>query len=338
MVDTAKIFVRAGDGGNGSVHFRREKFIPKGGPDGGDGGRGGSVYIETDKNLATLEEFAYKQKFEAEDGGAGSGKKSSGKAGSDLVIKVPVGTIIRWEESGEERMMDLDSESTRVLIAHGGKGGRGNDRFKNSTNTTPMEAEDGEPGENKWLFLELKLLADVGLVGFPNVGKSTLLSVLSAARPKIADYEFTTLEPNLGVMKLGKKNEKSVIVADIPGLIQGASEGKGLGEQFLRHIERTKVLIHVLAPRRLDELKTEDDLVDRLWDDYQTIRRELEAFGGGVEGKKEIVVLNKTDLLMTEWVDYVVSKLKLKKITILPISCGTTEGVDRLKSVIAGYV
>ena len=323
MVDKARIYVKAGDGGNGAVHFRREKFIPKGGPDGGDGGRGGSVYVETDRNLATLDEFAFRQKIEAHRGQHGGGKKMFGKAAEDVTFRVPVGTVI---SSGGETY-DLDQPGMRVLIAKGGNGGRGNDRFKSSTNTTPMEAEDGTKGEIKWLDLELKLLADVGLIGLPNVGKSTLLSVISKARPKIADYEFTTLEPNLGVMSYEGRN---LVVADMPGLIEKASEGKGLGLQFLRHIERTRVLVHVLAPREEYSIKNLES--SEFWDNYMIIRRELEAYDPKLLLKKELIVLNKIDLMSKESVLGIVKLFARKKHEIVAISCGTTYGIEEFKS------
>jgi len=317
MVDTAKVYIKAGGGGDGIIHFRREKFIPKGGPDGGDGGRGGSIFIEVDKDLATLDLFAYKQKFLAEDGEKGKQKKQSGKAGGDLVIKVPRGTVIKLKYSDKDQTHDLSEMGTKLMIAKGGRGGRGNWHFKSSTNTTPREAELGEAGEELWLEMELKLLAEVGIVGFPNVGKSTLLSVLSNARPKIADYEFTTLEPNLGVLTW---DGRSLVMADIPGLIEGASLGRGLGDKFLRHTERTKILVHVMAGENEGEL----------WKKYQVIRKELAAYGGELEEKKEIAVLNKTDLLNDEIVKKVVSYFAKKKIKLIPISCGNRQGINDL--------
>lgn len=311
MVDTARIYVKAGDGGNGAVHFRREKYIPKGGPDGGDGGRGGSVFVETDRNLATLDEFAFRQKIEARRGQHGGGKKMFGKAAEDVTFRVPVGTVITC---GKE-MYDLDQAGMRVLIAKGGSGGRGNDRFKSSTNTTPMEAEDGTKGEIKWLDMELKLLADVGIIGLPNVGKSTLLSVISKARPKIADYEFTTLEPNLGVLTF---EGKSLVIADVPGLIEKASEGKGLGLQFLRHIERTRVLVHVLAG-------------EPVWEDYLIIRKELEAYDPKLLEKKELILLNKIDLMSKKSVQDVTKLFARKKCEFVAVSCGSTQGIEEFK-------
>lgn len=353
MVDRAKVYLRAGNGGDGVVHFRREKFIPKGGPDGGDGGKGGSVYMEADANLNTLDKFAYKQRFEADNGRPGAGQKMYGHAGEDLIIKVPVGTLVRFVRDRNtlpevtadtrpgarkridrdftlEKEIDFDTPGLKVLVAKGGAGGRGNWHFRSSTNTTPREYQPGEKGQGWNVEMELKLLADVGLVGLPNVGKSTLLSVLSSAKPKIADYEFTTLEPNLGVLRIGRGDEqKSIVVADIPGIIEGASAGKGLGIQFLQHVERTKLLIHVVA---IGE-RTKD--YDELFKNYEAIRQELKQYGGGLETKPEIVVLNKTDLLDKEIVSEIIEYLKKKKIKALPISCGNLTGIEELKKLLA---
>jgi len=350
MVDQVKIMVRAGNGGAGAVSFRREKFIPKGGPDGGDGGKGGNVFLETDTNLSTLQDFAHNKKFAAGDGEKGHGKKMSGARGEDIVIKVPVGTsvkLIRQSlESDAERevrvrgmklgvlgklfsqshiegetwqYLDLLEPGMRLRIAKGGKGGRGNVHFKGSNRTTPMIAEDGQPGESFEVEMELKLLADVGLVGLPNAGKSTLLSVLSNARPKVADYEFTTLEPNLGVLKA---SDKHLVIADIPGLIEGASEGKGLGIKFLKHIERTKVLVHLVPAT--------GGTIEEIFEKYKVIRQELKSFGAGLEDKKEVVVLSKTDLVDENLIKSTVSYFKKKKVTVLPISAATGEGIKKL--------
>lgn len=356
MVDTAKLIIRAGKGGNGAVSFRREKFIPKGGPDGGDGGKGGSIYLETDNNQNTLDDFAHRQKFEAQSGDKGSGKKSSGLKGEDLVIKVPLGTIVKLyprtsgkievehiavkamdsgkvgrlilkeipEVVSEEKVLDFNEVGMKVLIAKGGTGGKGNFRFMSARETTPMTAEQGQVGQCFEMEMSLKLLADVGLVGLPNAGKSTLLSVLSNARPKVADYEFTTLEPNLGVLKTG---DKKLVIADIPGLIEGASEGKGLGIKFLKHIERTKVLIH-LVPATAGRPDGEDP--EDIFLKYKRIRKELENYGGEIEKKEEIVVLSKTDLISKDKVLEIQKYFKKKKIDILPISAAIQKGIDKL--------
>ncbi|MDR3627417.1 MAG: GTPase ObgE, partial [Ignavibacteriaceae bacterium] len=243
FIDYAKIDLKAGDGGNGAVTFRREKYVPKGGPSGGNGGKGGDVIMEAHHNLSTLLDFRYKKHYTAQDGDAGANSLKDGKGGDDIIIQVPVGTTVKDAET-EEVLFDLDEDNKRVIIAKGGKGGKGNSNFATSINQTPRYAEPGRPGEEKNVILELKLIADVGLVGFPNAGKSTLISKISAARPKIADYPFTTLEPVLGIVKY--KDYKSFTVADIPGIIEGASEGKGLGHKFLRHIERTKILLFLI--------------------------------------------------------------------------------------------
>jgi GTP-binding protein len=286
--------------------------------------------MKSDTNLATLDHYAYKQKFEAGNGRPGSEKRSSGLSGGDLYLGVPVGTLVKLKKvEGEEKIIDFDKPGMEVLIAKGGKGGRGNWHFKSPTNTTPLEFEVGKPGEEWQAELELKILADVGLIGLPNVGKSTLLSVLSSAKPKIANYPFTTLEPNLGVLRLA--GDKSVVLADIPGLIEGASEGKGLGLKFLQHIERTRVLVHVLAG--------ED--AQQLYLGYKTVREELKQYGradsdavrraSGVTKKKELVVLNKTDLLDEGTVGQIVIYFKKKRKKILPVSCGNLSGVEVLK-------
>ncbi len=347
MVDQARIIIRAGKGGSGAVSFRREKFVPKGGPDGGDGGKGGSVYMETDPNQNTLDDFAHRQKFEGEWGGNGHGKKMSGKKGSDLVIKVPLGTIVTLkpmtvgeietkniavhgmaqgrmgrlitkevpEVISTEKVIDFDTPGMSILIARGGNGGRGNVHFKGSRNTTPMSAEQGQIGQSYEVELSLKLLADVGLVGLPNAGKSTLLSVLSNARPKVADYEFTTLEPNLGVLKV---DDRRMVIADIPGLIEGASEGKGLGTRFLKHIERTKALIHLVPVGEKPE---------EIFEKYRKIRKELESFGGGLAEKEEIVVLSKIDLVDEKTVKEIQKYFKKKKVEVLPISAPSQKGI-----------
>ncbi|MBO0794461.1 MAG: GTPase ObgE, partial [Ktedonobacteraceae bacterium] len=254
LYDHTKIFVKAGNGGNGSIHFRREKFAPLGGPDGGDGGRGGSVYMEATNSLNTLVDYRYKQEFKATSGQAGMRQKMHGSKGEDISLRVPCGTIIRDAET-QEILADLVEPGQSVMVARGGRGGLGNVHFATSTRQAPRESQNGEPGEERWLQLELRLIADVGLVGYPNAGKSTLLSVVTAARPKIADYPFTTLVPNLGVVELGDVRGGGgygFVLADIPGLIEGAAQGVGLGHEFLRHIQRTRLLIHMLDGAAFD--------------------------------------------------------------------------------------
>jgi GTP-binding protein len=280
--DEAKIYVKGGNGGDGSVAFRREKYVPFGGPSGGNGGSGGDVYLEVDPNLNTLIHFKKRSHFKAEPGGRGSGKNQQGKAGGDLLIPVPPGTEIQDADTGVF-VADLVEENQRVLVAKGGRGGRGNAAFASSTNQAPRLAEHGEPGEERWLRLEMKLIADVGVIGMPNAGKSTLLSVVSAARPKIAAYPFTTLQPNLGVVQL--EGYDTFVMADVPGLIEGASEGTGLGHQFLRHVERTRLLIHLLDGASQDPLQ-----------DWETINEELSQFSPELAAKPQIAVLNKMDL------------------------------------------
>ncbi|HET7639040.1 MAG TPA: GTPase ObgE, partial [Ktedonobacteraceae bacterium] len=269
--DHTKIYVKAGDGGNGSSHFRREKFAPLGGPDGGDGGRGGSVYLEATTNLNTLIDYRYRHHFKAGAGGAGIRQKMHGAKGEDIVLTVPCGTMVRDADTNE-LLADLVDDKQRVMIARGGRGGLGNTHFATATHQAPREAQKGEPGEERWITLELRLIADVGLVGYPNAGKSTLLSVVTAARPKIADYAFTTLAPNLGVVAVGQPgsgDEFGFVLADIPGLIEGAAHGVGLGHEFLRHVRRTRLLIHML-----DGASFERDP----WQDFQAINQELREY------------------------------------------------------------
>jgi len=289
LYDHTKIFIKAGNGGDGSSHFRREKFAPNGGPDGGDGGRGGSVYFEATHNLNTLIDYRYKHKFEAGNGVMGLRQKMHGAKGDDVYLRVPCGTIIRDADTGEI-IADLIESGQQVMVARGGRGGLGNVHFVTSTNQAPKEAQKGEPGEERWITLELRLIADIGLVGYPNAGKSTLLSVVTAARPKIADYPFTTLTPNLGVVEVGQPQHgdgTSFVLADIPGLIEGAAQGVGLGHEFLRHIQRTRLLIHLL-----DGSSTERDP----WTDFLTINRELQEYDERLGSRPQIVVLNKMDL------------------------------------------
>jgi GTPase len=287
--DHTKIYVKAGDGGNGSIHFRREKFVPFGGPDGGDGGRGGSVYLRADCNKNTLIDYHYRQHFKAGQGGHGMRQKMHGAKGEDIVLTVPCGTIVRDAETNEI-IADLVENGQRVMVARGGRGGLGNVHFATATRQAPRESQKGEPGEERWLLLELRLIADVGLVGYPNAGKSTLLSVVTAAQPKIADYPFTTLSPNLGVVVVGEPGsgeDVSFVLADIPGLIEGAAQGVGLGHEFLRHIERTLLLIHMLDGAALERDP---------WQDFQTINAELRQYDEKLATRPQIVVLNKMDL------------------------------------------
>src|ERR671932_668358 len=285
LVDQAHISVKAGDGGDGLATFRREKYVPRGGPDGGDGGRGGNVILEVDPQLNTLLRFRFDQRFEAERGSNGGLARKNGRDGKDLIIKGPPGTLVRTEIEGEPYAVDLVAPGQRLLAAKGGKGGLGNTHFATSTHQVPRIAELGAPGEERELDLELKIIADVGLIGFPNAGKSTLLAAISAARPKIANYPFTTLSPNLGVVEVGNQ---TFVVADIPGLIEGAHRGVGLGHDFLRHVERTRLLIHVVDAAGVDG---RDPL-----DDYRQINAELEQYQPELAQRPQIVALNKADL------------------------------------------
>ncbi|MBI1734271.1 MAG: GTPase ObgE [Candidatus Rokubacteria bacterium] len=286
FVDEIDIFVKGGDGGAGCISFRREKYVPRGGPDGGDGGDGGTVYLEADPALTTLLDFHYKRHYEAERGQHGQGSNCHGASGDDLVLRVPVGTVITDRDTGE-LLGDLTMPAQRVVAVRGSRGGRGNARFASSTNRAPRRADLGRPGPSRWLHLELKLLADVGLIGFPNAGKSTLVSRVSAARPKIADYPFTTLAPALGIVRVDA--ERTFVIADLPGLIPGSSEGRGLGHQFLRHTERTRLLLHVLD---LDPTAGRDPV-----DDFRVINAELAAYSAALAARPQIVVANKADLL-----------------------------------------
>jgi GTP-binding protein len=316
FIDEARISVKAGDGGNGCISFRQEKYVPKGGPDGGNGARGGSVIIRADRQLNTLLDFKYKRSYRAERGENGRGKDQGGKSGKDQIVKVPCGTLVRDAAKGKI-IIDMLNDGDEFVIAQGGKGGRGNGEFATPTNQAPRFAEPGTLGEERELILELKLLADVGLVGFPNAGKSTLISVISAAKPKIADYPFTTLVPNLGLVRYTEG--KSFVVADIPGLIEGAHEGKGLGIQFIRHIERTKVLVFLIESISEDPKK-----------DYQILLNELVSFNSAIAKKKKIIALTKIDIADEE------HRKKLKKIKFgrgvvtMPISAVAGEGIREL--------
>lgn len=299
FVDYAVIEVYSGKGGDGAITFRREKYVPKGGPSGGDGGRGGDVILRTNSNLHTLLDFRYKKKYKAGNGNSGGSSLKDGKNGDNAIIQVPVGTVVK--DFGTEKILfDLNTDKKEIVLAKGGNGGKGNSKFATSTNQTPRFAEDGKPGEQKKVILELKLIADVGLVGFPNSGKSTLISKISSARPKIADYPFTTLEPNLGIVKY--KDFKSFTVADIPGIIEGASEGKGLGLKFLRHIERTRIILFLI------EVTSEN-----LKDDFDVLMSELRSYSPELVRKKIIVSLSKSDLIDPENIEEL-SLLKFKGI------------------------
>jgi GTP-binding protein len=311
FVDEAKIFVKAGKGGDGAVAFRREKYVPKGGPAGGNGGKGGDVIFVADGNLMTLLDFSYKRKYVAEDGKPGGNSLKDGRNGENVVIKVPVGTVIKDFET-KEILADLSEEGATYIAARGGKGGKGNASFATPTNQTPRYAEEGKPGEERRILLELKLIADVGLVGFPNAGKSTLISVISAAKPKIADYPFTTLQPNLGIVKY--KDFKSFTVADIPGIIDGAHLGKGLGLKFLRHIERTKILLIMIDVTDENYQKT-----------YDTILNELESYGETLAKKKKLLAFTKVDLLSPEELEEA-KKRKVKGYEGMPLYISAVAG------------
>jgi GTPase len=324
FVDEVKIYAKAGDGGRGCVSFRREKFVPMGGPDGGDGGDGGDVWFRVDNELGTLLDFRYKVHYKAESGSHGMGKKMHGKGGEDLIVRVPPGTLIHDAETGE-LLADLTEPDQQILLLKGGMGGRGNARFVSSTNRAPRHAQPGTPGEERSLQLELKLLADVGLVGMPNAGKSTLISVVSAARPKIADYPFTTLVPNLGVVRYA--GYKTFVMADIPGLIRGASEGHGLGTRFLKHVERTDLFLHLVD---LSELQAGDPL-----ENFEMINQELRRHKPELLDKTQLVVLSKIDITevrarMAEVLPYFSSR----GYRLFPISAVTGEGVSELVTAV----
>ena len=328
FVDEVKIFVRSGDGGAGCVSFRREKFVPFGGPNGGDGGRGGDVIIEADRGLSTLLDMKQRPHQKAERGRHGMGKDRHGASGDDLVIHLPVGTLVKDAETGDV-LADLDQHGQRMVILKGGRGGQGNARFMTSTNRTPRFAQPGEPGEERWLRLELKLLADVGLLGMPSVGKSSLIAKVSAARPKIADYPFTTLVPNLGVVLY--KDYRSFVIADIPGLIEGAHEGAGLGHRFLRHVERTRLLVHLLDPCRPP---ASDSLAD-----YDAINRELALFDPELAEKPQIVVVNKIDRTdVKDLLPQIRQTFTERGVHVFPISAATGEGIPELLDEIAKYL
>lgn len=320
FTDYTKIIIKAGDGGNGAVSFRREKYVAAGGPDGGDGGKGGDVYFKVDKDKNTLIDFRYNKKYKAKNGENGSGARCNGKYGEDIFIGVPIGTIIKDAETGKI-VADLSTPDQVELVLKGGKGGKGNSHFATATRQAPRFSQDGEKGDEKEVILELKLLADVGLLGFPNVGKSTFLSTVTSARPKIANYQFTTLEPNLGVVTL--KNKQSFVIADIPGIIEGASQGVGLGLKFLRHVERTRLLLHVI-----DVSGTEGR---NPIDDFNTINKELAEYSEKLAQRKQIIVASKADIIQDETLYKELEEFaKKRNIEIFKISSATGEGVEEL--------
>lgn len=324
FIDIAKIRLKAGKGGDGAVAFRREKYEPSGGPYGGDGGDGGSIIFQVDQGLKTLMDFKYKRVYKAEDGENGKTKKQYGKNGKDLILRIPPGTVVKDVKTGGV-IIDFKDKDESFVIARGGRGGKGNAKFATSTRQAPRFSEAGEKGEEIEVILELKLLADVGLVGFPNVGKSTLLSMMSAAKPKIANYHFTTLKPNLGVVRVDEG--KSFVIADIPGLIEGAHEGAGLGHEFLRHVERTRLIVHIIDASGIEGRNPLDD--------FYKINEELKKYNPRLSTKPQIVVANKKDI--DTWNEgYKILKEKLEKegYMVFPISAATGEGVDKLKYII----
>ena len=325
FTDYTKIIIKSGDGGNGAISFRREKYVAAGGPDGGDGGKGGDVYFKVDKDKNTLIDFRYNKKYKAQNGENGSGAKCNGKYGEDIYIGVPLGTVIKDVQTGKI-VADLSTPEQVELVLKGGKGGKGNMHFATATRQAPRFAQDGEKGEEKEIILELKLLADVGLLGFPNVGKSTFLSTVTDARPKIANYQFTTLEPNLGVVK--GKNGNTFVIADIPGIIEGASEGVGLGLQFLRHIERTRLLLHVIDVSGIDGRDPVED--------FKIINEELKKYSEKLASRKQIIVASKADIIQDETNFNKLKDLaKKQNMEIFKISSVTGEGVDKLLDHVA---
>jgi GTPase len=316
FIDQATIHVKAGNGGNGIISFRHEKYIPKGGPDGGNGGNGGNIIIRVDTQLTTLMDFRYKRNYAAENGDNGQGANCTGKSGQDTIIRVPAGTIIK-DEGTEEILADLVHENEEIILARGGRGGKGNSEFATSINQAPRKATNGTPGEQHTIQLELKLLADVGLIGFPNAGKSTLISRISAARPKIADYPFTTLIPNLGIVRYGEY--KSFVVADMPGLIEGAHTGKGLGIEFLRHIERTRVIVCLV-----------ESTAKNIKEQYTTLMHELKSFNESMAKKPQIIAISKMDVADEESIAQLKKVKFTKRIPVYRISAVTGEGVKEL--------
>jgi GTP-binding protein len=328
FVDEIDVFVKGGDGGAGCISFRREKFVPRGGPDGGDGGDGGSILLEADPSITTLLDFHYQRHYTAERGQHGKGSNKHGASGSDTILRVPLGTVVSDRDTGE-RLGDLTAPGERVLVARGARGGRGNARFVSSTNRAPRRADLGRPGAERWMHLELKLLADVGVVGFPNAGKSTLVSRLSAAKPKIADYPFTTLQPSLGIVRID--DQRSFVIADLPGLIEGAAEGKGLGHRFLRHTDRTRVLVHLVD---LDPSCGRDPV-----EDWRVIQGELAAYSSDLAARPQIVAGSKAELPGTEDRRHAVESLcAAEGLSFHAISSVTGMGLDGLLRDIAGIL
>ena len=327
FTDYTKIIIKSGNGGNGAISFRREKYVAAGGPDGGDGGKGGDVYFVVDKDKNTLIDFRYNKKYKATDGENGSGAKCSGKAGKNIYIKVPIGTILKDNETGKI-IADLSKPDQEELVLKGGRGGRGNQHFATSTRQVPRFAEDGEPGQEKEVILELKLLADVGLLGFPNVGKSTFLSTVTSARPKIANYQFTTLEPNLGVVKA--KDGSSFVIADIPGIIEGASQGIGLGIQFLRHVERTRLLLHLIDVSGEEGRSPVDD--------YRIINEELKKYSEKLAKRKQIIVATKCDVANEELLNQLEKLAEKNNMEFFKISSVTGEGVEKLLDYVSKLI
>lgn len=320
FIDKARIFVKAGNGGNGAVSFRREKYVPAGGPDGGDGGRGANIIMVADTGLRTLMDFKYKKKYSAQHGEDGSKKKRAGKNGEDLILSVPEGTVIRDEKTGLI-IADLKKAGDKAVVARGGYGGKGNQHFANAVRQAPAFAKSGTDGQERWITLELKMIADVGLLGFPNVGKSTFLSVVTSAKPKIANYHFTTLTPNLGVVQT--RHGESFVIADIPGIIEGAADGVGLGHDFLRHVERTKVLVHIVD---ISGIEGRDPI-----DDFEKINEELRLYNEKLASRPQIVVANKSDLLFDETIYENFEKtMEEKGYEVFKMSAVTRDGVDQV--------
>ena len=320
FIDKARIFVKAGNGGNGAVSFRREKYVPAGGPDGGDGGRGANIIMVADTGLRTLMDFKYKKKYSAQHGEDGSKKKRAGKNGEDLILSVPEGTVIRDEKTGLI-IADLKKAGDQAVVARGGYGGKGNQHFANAVRQAPAFAKSGTDGQERWITLELKMIADVGLLGFPNVGKSTFLSVVTSAKPKIANYHFTTLTPNLGVVQT--RHGESFVIADIPGIIEGAADGVGLGHDFLRHVERTKVLVHIVD---ISGIEGRDPI-----DDFEKINEELRLYNEKLSTRPQLVVANKSDLLFDESIYENFKKtMEEKGYEVFKMSAATRDGVDQV--------